>query len=92
MCIVRSDGKIQHSKTYGTLYFSVHEIAFSDDQELNDDEDNVPVHCDLGPVVAWPATHGNDTDEAKVRTETMAGVEMANMVKRSSCRGVFGLM
>ena len=52
-------------------------------QMWNYDEDNAPVHCDRGPVVAWRGIASDETDEAKARMETNVAVEMANMVKRS---------
>ena len=52
-------------------------------QTWNDDEDDAPVHCDRGPVVAWRGIASDETDEAKARMETKAAVETANMVERS---------
>ena len=52
-------------------------------QTWKDDENNAPVHCDRGPVVAWRGLASDATDEANARMETKAAVEMANMVERS---------
>jgi hypothetical protein len=60
------------------LYVQKHEIAFSDNQEWNGDEDNVRVHCSRGPVACTKTT----SDDAKARTERQTA-EMATMVKKA---------